>query len=378
MPALPAAPMSDAVIERAKLAVPLDGRTRVRRAMGLAAGGTALFGVLVGMNVGGDTAARWVGDVGTFAGALIACLFCIGAARRHGGDLRRLWWLLAAACGAWTVGELIWGLDELILHTDPTPSLADAAYLAAIPLALAGLLSHPVMHVGAARKLRAALDGLVLATSLLFLSWTLVLGSLWRSSDLTTLGGSVNLAYPFGDVVIVFFVVLIARRIDARDRLVLKCLLGGLLAMAVADSAYAYLSQVKGYETGSVVDAGWVAAYLAIALGAYFSRTVEGPRTGAEPAVPTPASFLAPFPPMLAALTVAAIELQIGDGLDRFAWSAALTLVVLVLARQALLIVEVAGPERDRGVPLSSRLLSALTGGAPSSDPPGRLPRSPR
>ena len=225
-----------------------------------------------------------------------------------------------------------------------------------------GLLSHPVMQAGTARKVRATLDGLVLATSLLFLSWTLVLGPLWRSSDLTTLGGSVNLAYPFGDVVIVFFVVLIARRIDTRDRLVLLWLLGGLLAMALTDTGYAYVAQVKGYATGGLMDVGWVASYLAIALGAYFSRTVERPRHVAESLQPTPASFLAPFPPMLAALTVVAIELQLGNGLDGIAWAAALALVVLVLARQALLVLEVVGPRAERGVSLSTRLVSAAHG----------------
>jgi hypothetical protein len=365
------------MVADADVAHTLNDRARVRGPLGVAVCVTSLFATLVGLKVGGDKAATWVGDAGTFSGAFIACLFCIGAARRHEADLRRLWWLLAAACGAWTVGELIWGLDELILDKDPTPSLADAAYLAAIPLALAGLLSHPVMQAGVARKARAALDGMVLATSLLFLSWTLVLGPLWRSSDLTTLGGSVNLAYPFGDVVIVFFVVLIARRIDTRDRLVFSCLLGGLLAMALTDTGYAYVAQVRGYETGGLMDAGWVVAYLAIALGAYFSRTVERPRHAAESLEPTPASFLAPFPPMLAALSVAAIELQLGNRLDGIAWATALALVVLVLARQALLVVEVVGPDRRRGVSLSGRLVSALTGAGAGEDPPGTAAGTP-
>jgi hypothetical protein len=365
--------MSGVMVTQANIAASLDARVRVRRAFGLAAGVIALFGAIVGVKVGGRTAVLWVDDVGTLVAALVACVLCIGAARRHDGDLRRLWLLLAAACGAWTVGELIWGFYDLILREEvPAPSWADAAYLAAIPLAVAGLLSHPAMHGGAARKVRASLDGLVLATALLFLSWTLVLGPLWRSNDLTTLGGLVSLAYPFGDVVLVFFVVLIVRRISGRDRLVLWCLLAGLLAMALADTSYAYVSQVKGFETGNVMDTGWVLSYLAIALGAYFSRTVETPRGRAESSEPTPAAFLAPFPPMLAALSVATIQLQLGHQLDRVAWTAALALVVLVLARQALLLVEVVGPRRERHVQMSSRLLSALTDAGPGSDPPER------
>ena len=47
------------------------------------------------------------------------------------------------------------------------------------------------------------------------------------------------LGYPFGDVVIVLFVVLAVRGMTREGRLPLWLLLGGLLAMALADSTYA-------------------------------------------------------------------------------------------------------------------------------------------
>ncbi len=62
------------------------------------------------------------------------------------------------------------------------------------------------MHVERNYKTRETLDGLAIGTALLLLSWTLMLGSLWRHSDLTTAGGIVTPAYPFGDIVIFFFV----------------------------------------------------------------------------------------------------------------------------------------------------------------------------
>jgi len=74
-------------------------------------------------------------------------------------------------------------------------------------------------------RARSVLDGMVIATALLFVSWTLVLGPLWRSTDLTTLGGLVTLAYPFGDVVIVFFIVLAIRGMTGENRSALWCLL---------------------------------------------------------------------------------------------------------------------------------------------------------
>jgi len=70
------------------------------------------------------------------------------------------------------------------------PSWADVGYLGAIPLAAAALLCHPGMHTAGSHKTRATLDGLAIGTAVLLLSWTFVLGSLWRHTDLTTAGAS--------------------------------------------------------------------------------------------------------------------------------------------------------------------------------------------
>ena len=145
--------------------------------------------------------------------------------------------LLALASGAWTLGESIWAVYDLVLREEvPVPSWADVGYLSGIPLAVAALLAHPALRGTGVRQARAVVDGLLVATSLLFLSWTFVLGPLWESTDLTTAGGLVALGYPFGDVVIVLFMVLAVRGITREGRLPLWLLLGGLLAMALAET----------------------------------------------------------------------------------------------------------------------------------------------
>jgi len=90
----------------------------------------------------------------------------------------------------------------------PVLSWADVGYLAGYPLAAAALLFHPGMRAAGSYKTRATLDGLAIGAALLLLSWTFVLGPLWRHTDLTTAGGIVTLAYPFGDTVIIFLIVL--------------------------------------------------------------------------------------------------------------------------------------------------------------------------
>ena len=323
----------------------------------------ALFAAWLGLGIGGDTVVAYVDDLGTVAAALAATILCVRAGSRNGRKLRRFWWLLAGAAGAWALAEGIWAVYELVLHDAvPVPSWADVGYLAGIPLAVAALLSHPAIRGSGGRKARAVLDGLVIATALLFLSWTLVLGPLWRSTDLTTLGGMVTLAYPLGDVVIVFFIVLAICGLTAGDRLALWCLLGGLLIMALSDTTYAYLTGVKSYETGSLIDAGWLAAYLAIALGAICatSRHAVTPDRG-SPSLTMPA-LVAPFVPLFLALGVAAVGIELGHRLDEVAWIAAVVLVALVLIRQTLLVVELLAPDHDPQADMLERLGQAALG----------------
>ncbi len=236
---------------------------------------TGVCGVWIGLRIGGDRVTLWVDDLATPLAALIACVLCFRARARHSGRMRLFWTLLGCATACWTLAEVIWGYYALILDVEvPAPSWADLGYLSAIPLTVAALVVHPATKGSGTHKARSVFDGLVIATALMFLSWTLVLGPLWRSADLSTWAGVVNLAYPFGDVVIVFFIVLAIRGMTGQGRLSLWCLLGALLVMALSDSTFTYLSDVASYSSssGHVIDTGWIAAYLGIALAAFSSR----------------------------------------------------------------------------------------------------------
>jgi hypothetical protein len=256
----------------------------------------------------------------------------------------------------------------------PVPSWADVGYLSAIPLAAAALLSHPATRRSGTARARSAVDGLVIATALFFLCWTLIVGSLWRSADLSTLGDIVAMAYPLGDVVVVFLVVLVIRGMTSGERLDLWCLLAGLLAITLSDAVYGYLTEVKGYETGNLIDAGWFAGYLAIALGAFCFRPEAASARAPESAQLTPVALIAPFLPILTALSVAAIQIELGERLDGVAWGSAFALVALVLIRQALLVIDLLSAGGQRGADVSRRLVAAL-GGAISEEDPAQPPR---
>ena len=332
---------------------------------------SALAGAWIGLRIGGAQVTLWVDDVLTPLAALIACVLCFCARARHSGRMRLFWSLLAAATACWTLAECIWGYYALILSvTVPVPSWADVGYLSAIPLAVAALLVHPATLGSRMRKARSVFDGLVIATALLFLSWTLVLGSLWRSADLSTLAGVVNLAYPFGDVVIVFFIVLAIRGMTGQGRLSLWCLLGALLVMAVSDSTFTYLTEVVNYTTPNLIDAGWVAAYLGIAVAAFSSQPADAVVVArAEQSTPSLTSLIAPLLPVLLALSVAAVEIRLGHHLDHAAWLMAFALVALVLVRQGLILFELLGPGREPHAGPRERLVQAALRGAPDEGP---------
>jgi diguanylate cyclase len=324
-----------------------------------------LSGVWIASGAGGGTVVRYVDDLTTAAAAVGATVWCSQAAGRHSGRLRIFWTLLAGATAAWAIGELTWAFYDLVLGIAvPVPSWADAGYLSAIPLAAAALLVHPAIHGRSAGKARALLDGLILASALFLLAWALLLGPLWHTTDLTTVGGLVALAYPLGDVLLVFLIVLIIRGTSRRAQLDLWLLLGGLLAITCSDAVYAYLTEVRRYATGNAIDIGWIAAYLAIALAARSTRSENAVERDLDSSLSTTA-IIVPFLPMLAALGFAAARIQLGRHLDRVGLIITVALVALVLLRQALLARDLLSRgERGRSA-FTERLLAAVGGSAP-------------
>jgi hypothetical protein len=336
----------------------LDQR-RFLRAAGAALLLTALFAAWIATGAGGDRAVLYMDDLGTTLAAVAAAVLCFRAGAGQHGRRRAFWWLLAAASAAWTLGEATWSYYDVVLQRAvPTPSWADVGHLLGTVLAVAGLLAHPAMAGRKRHTLRSMLDALAVATALLFLSWTFVLGPLQKSSDLTTASGLVTFAYPFSDVLMIFFVVAVVRRITNEARTALWCLLGGLLLMAFSDSFYAYLFEVKSYSAGNLLDAGWVASYLAIAVAAYCSndRGALAKRARTRTLVP----LVAPFVALIAALTALAVKIQLGQRPDDASIYMAFALVGLVLCSQMLLLTDLIESGEDRDGSLFDRLYSAL------------------
>jgi len=351
---------------------------------------SGFFALWLGLRIGGTEPVRDFDDIATALAALAAALSCMRAAIRQHDRSRRFWSLLAMACGAWTFAEVVWAVYDIVLRVPvPVPSWADLGYLGAIPLAAAALLSHPAVRRARQARARASLDAVLLATALLFISWSFVLGPLWRHSDLGSLGCVVAIAYPFGDIVMLFLVVTVIRPVRVADRFGMWCVLAGIVAMAISDSTYTGLVEAGKYSSGDMVDVGWVVAYLCLALGAFGTGGTPAGRparrpsqarqaTGAPGVMPL-SSTVASFVPILAALVSVAVEHALGRKLPPFDWALALALTLLALARQGLGLWDgwPGRPPATSRSPAASRSTAGSRSTAPSLSPFGKGPAEP-
>ena len=300
----------------------------------LAALMTVIFLLWIVLGVDGVRVTDGVDDIGELLAALIAAGAC-GVAAMRASVGRTSWALLAGSSFAWAVGEALWSYYDLIKGIqDPFPSLADVGFLTAVPLACVGLLLFPSFHQRTVHRLQGLLDGCIIATSLLFASWATILGPLYRSHQGGVLKQVISLAYPMSDVVMVSLVIILIARVGQRRWMSLGLVMMGLVAFAVADSSFSYLTEVNSYGRGNFLDTGWVAGYLLIGLGALWAMTSSSPPI-ADTEEST-VSMVAPYAPVLVVLAVTSIQLLRGRHIEPVAWIMAFALVLLVLSRELL------------------------------------------
>jgi diguanylate cyclase (GGDEF)-like protein/PAS domain S-box-containing protein len=287
--------------------------------------------------------AQLVSNVGLVVSALGASIAAIRRSRLSPGAMRRFWFLLGAAAGSWAGGQAVWTWYESILGREvPFPSLADVGYLAMPVFATAALLSLPLAAPTLAGRVRTILDGLAVAASLLVCSWLLVLESVFRAGNgLGPLTQAISLTYPSSDIVLITIVVCTALQVRRHggSQLVSLPLVGtGLVAFAVADSGFSYLTAEDAYHSGNGIDIGWFMGYVLILLAAL--------RPGAQHHVTAidedkglatrPLGALLPSTAvMLALLTTAVAILRTGhtDPLVSGVWS---LILMLLVVRQVL------------------------------------------
>ena len=283
-----------------------------------------------------DQATIDVDDIGEAVAAFIAAGSCALAASRNSGRTRLAWALFGASAFSWGIGEVIWSVYQVGLGVAvPFPSAADAGFLVAVPLAVLGVFAFTSAPTRLATRSESVLAGAIVALSLLFVAWAFGLRQVYETSPATPAAQFIGLAYPIGDIITATVLVVALRRARRAEVGRMVLLLGGLAFNALADSAFAFLTANGTYGAlGSVLDTGWVAGYLLIALaplwpaGTDGEHKAEGPLELWQLALP----WVAVFAAALTAVRLAVLD----QNLDRFATVLAGSIGILMVASQVL------------------------------------------
>lgn len=304
-----------------------------------AAAAVALSAAFIASQVfrlGGEQVTIDVDDIGEAIAAFAAAVSCGYAATRNTGRTGLAWTFLAASAASWCAGEIVWSVYQVGMDVAvPFPSAADAGFLLAVPLAIVGVFAFTSAPGRLTTRGEALLSGAIVALSLLFVAWSFGLGQVYANSASSPAAQLIGLAYPAGDIVTATVLVLAMRRAHRSEIGALALLLGGLASNALADSAFALLTANGTYgAVGSVLDAGWVVGYFAIALAPLWPASQaqkvrkEGPIELWQLALPWAAV-------LLGALTVLR-ETMLGRTMDRFAMALAGGIGLLLVADQVL------------------------------------------
>ncbi|HXX90839.1 MAG TPA: EAL domain-containing protein [Acidimicrobiales bacterium] len=298
----------------------------------------AAFAVWMQVQVGGAGVSSALDDVGEGVVALLAAGACADAARRAQGRRRAGWIWVGASALSWAVGETLWcWFTYADGNTNPFPSLADVGFLGAVPTVVIGVWLLGFDRGQWWTGIRDGLDGLVMAGSLMFVSWMTALGAAFHGSGEGSLAWVLSLTYPISDVVVATVVLATLARAQGHRRRQLALLAAGLLSMAVSDSGFAYLSAVNG--SADVLDTGWIAGYLLMALAALLP---ENPRPGrfSEMTVGATAQMVLPYSVLGIAGVAAVVRIAGGGQFDAVLFALGVGTTVLVMVRQLLTMVE--------------------------------------
>jgi diguanylate cyclase (GGDEF)-like protein len=188
------------------------------------------------------------------------------AARRSRQISKRLfvaWGFLALAQLSFTLGDVFWAVIEVKLSSNPYSSVADAFYLIFYPLFFIGILSFSIQRSKWFNYSKSLLEaGIVLvAASVGF--WNLLLGPLAaHQAGQPLLNQAISLAYPVGDLVLVYAVLkLLYMQSETESRVPLLFLAACAVVMILTDSIYGFQMISRQYASGSILDFGWILAY---------------------------------------------------------------------------------------------------------------------
>jgi diguanylate cyclase (GGDEF)-like protein len=301
---------------------------------------TAVYLLYLAVAPGSPSTVTAVNDLAQTVVPLLASVALVATGLRSTGRLRTSWFLLAAAAASWGIGQAIWTFYEVVLDQEvPYPGPADIGYLGAIPFLLAGVLAFPSRSLRAVGRARAVIDALMILFTAAFASYGTFLGVVYRTSEGGVFERALAVTYPAADVVVVTVVLaVLARRADRLGG-PLPVVALGIASLAVADSAFAYMTAKGSYGDDPVTDLGWPLGFALLALAAAMPVEEEVPLVDRG----RPASVLSvslPYLPLIPGIAVFVQKALTGEPMGPFLAVTASAAALLLVGRQLLTMIE--------------------------------------
>jgi len=319
----------------------LRALSRARRALLATLVACVAFVAIVVIRPGGPVATRDLDDAAqALAPLLVAVPACIWAATRTSGRRRRFWVLLALFAGSWGLGQLVWTYLEIVSGNQPgTDSWATLGFLMAPVFGAAAIVSYPSTRLHWAARLRALVDGLLIVSTLLFVSWSMAVDSGGLARSATDFVQKVTvLTYPATDIVLLALVATIVIR-SLRSWHDPMCAVGAcMVALLLGDSSSIYVGLSGTYSTGNLIDVFWFAAFLLLGVGALLPAS--GPADPAVQLKPPMWTEMTTYVALALAVAMGFVQIVRGHGFDSVEEMLVLISALLLILRSYLFVTE--------------------------------------
>jgi diguanylate cyclase (GGDEF)-like protein len=186
------------------------------------------------------------------------------------------WLFIAFAQLMYTYGDICWAYLEIHLHAVDNPTIADVFYLLYYPFLLAGAFIFANKKLRSYELIKRILDINVVMVVAVILYWIFIFFPITnQSQEISDLQIFITIAYPIGDLFLLFSVLLLiyARLVQIHSRSI-WLLVASIMVMGFSDSFYILQSVQTGYTTGGVIDLGWILSYSIILLAGVYQVSV--------------------------------------------------------------------------------------------------------
>ena len=298
--------------------------------------------VLVG-RVGTEPVRELVGHGAALVATLVALACGIRLSLRGPEHSRRFWAGLTIACALAVAAEAVFAGLAIGPGRPPVPSFADVLYaLAVVPAAYSLLM----LNVGRGRgttRARAAVDVMVLAISLFFVAWTLLLGDRYDGADRLDAKLLVVLLFPAVDILLCGLAWPLVIRARPGSRLSMSMLAIGMTVLLTTDLLHAGLESFRAHTAATPYRAGIPVAFLCFALAALTAHPDQRPLRDED----TRLAVMLPPVPVVGAGVVFLVRLAEGGRFDVVELSSVIAISALIPVRLFLILSENFALTRD-------------------------------